>query len=51
MVSHDSRKYCVRILFKKFLRNVITEEVIIRPVLTDLPEQALTGQPAEEYYS
>lgn len=33
------------------LRNLITEEVIIRPVLTDLPEQALTGQPAEEYYS
>ena len=33
------------------LRNLITEEVIIRPVLTDLPEQALTDQPAEEYYS
>lgn len=31
--------------------NIITEEVIIHPVLTDLPEQALTDQPAEEYCS
>ena len=37
--------------FKNFFVTSITEEVIIHPVLTDLPEQALTGQPAEEYYS
>lgn len=30
---------------------VINREVKVLPVLTDLPEQALTGQPAEEYYS
>ena len=36
---------------RSLYRMNFTEEVIIRPVLTDLPEQALTGQPAEEYYS
>lgn len=44
-------QYCVRIPLKYLLAFSITEAVIIHPVLTDLPEQALTGQPAEEYYS